>query len=301
MALAALALGATLAGPTTRSAFAFIQYQVVDKDTKQPTGVYIKWNRTCVDITAYPNDLTEMTYDQVAQAASAAAATWSQVSLPCTYLDIEVTPSMDPTRVAGQDAYNVMVFRNPWCDPDKPDECQPEALAITSVFAGRTSGNIHDADIEVNTENFIWGDLAMQPGAGKQDLQNALTHEMGHLIGLDHNCYTPGVDPYRQTDNTGAPAPLCAGADPAIQAATMDTKAEFGDLSKRTLSDDDQNGVCTIYPLADDPHYCGPIPSTDPGGCSCGVAGAAGGGVGGAAGALAGAGLLAAAMRRRRT
>ena len=57
----------------------------------------------------------------------------------------------------------------------------------------------------------------------------------------------------------------------------MFTKAEFGDLSKRTLATDDQNGVCGIYPVADDPNYC-PPPGTsaaDPVACGCRVEGGA--------------------------
>jgi hypothetical protein len=273
MLLAAATGAVTFLGPLASTAFAYIQYQVVDQNTGLPTGVYIHWNRSCIDITAYPNGLSEMTPAQVEQAATGAAAAWSKSELACTYLDIRVTASFDATRASAADPYNVLIFRNPWCDPAKPDQCQPEALAVTSVFAGRTTGIIHDADIEVNTENFAWGDLATQPGAGKQDLQNALTHEMGHLIGLDHDCYTPSSDKFRQTDNTGAPAPFCVSADATVQESTMFTKAEFGDLSKRTLAADDVNGVCGIYPLAQDPNYC-PPPGTapaDPVGCGCNV------------------------------
>jgi MYXO-CTERM domain-containing protein len=277
----AAALVAALGGPLASRAFAYIQYQVTDKDTGLPTGVYIHWDRSCIDITAYPNDLPEMTPTQIEQAASAAAATWSKSSLPCTYLDIKVTASFDQTRASGADPYNVLVFRNPWCDPTQPaGACQPEALAVTSVFAGRTSGVIHDADIEVNSENFVWGDLEAQPGVGKQDLQNALTHEMGHLIGLDHDCYTPTSDKFRQTDNTGAPAPFCISADATVQASTMFTKAEFGDVSKRTLEPDDQNAVCGIYPASQDPNYCPPpgtVAATSGGGCGCRVDGDAAG------------------------
>jgi len=276
----AAALAVALAGPLASRAFAYIQYQVIDEDTGLPTGVYIHWNRSCIDITAYPKDLAEMTPEQIEQAATTAAATWSKVTLSCTYLDIKVTASFDATRASAADPYNVLVFRNPWCDAAKPpSECQPEALAVTSVFAGRMTGIIHDADIEVNSENFVWGDLEAQPGAGKQDLQNALTHEMGHLIGLDHDCYTPTSDRFRQTDNTGAPAPFCISADATVQEATMFTKAEFGDLSKRTLAADDVNGVCGIYPAAADPNYC-PPPGTgaaDPVGCGCRVEGDAAG------------------------
>ncbi|HET6146867.1 MAG TPA: MYXO-CTERM sorting domain-containing protein [Polyangia bacterium] len=270
----AAALAAALAGPLASRAFAYIQYQVVDQNTGLPTGVRIHWNRSCIDITAYPNDLAEMTPEQVEQAASAAAATWSKGTLSCTYLDIRVSASFDATRASDPDPYNVLIFRNPWCDPAKPEHCQPEALAVTSVFAGSRTGIIHDADIEVNSENFVWGDLEAQPGVGKQDLQNALTHEMGHLIGLDHDCYTPNSDTFRQTDNNGAPAPFCISADATVQEATMFTKAEFGDLSKRTLADDDMNGVCGIYPAAQDPNYCPPpgtVEDGSGGGCGCHV------------------------------
>jgi MYXO-CTERM domain-containing protein len=274
--VAGTTLIACIACPIAPRALAYIQYQVVDKTTGKPTGVRIHWNRNCIDVVAYPADIIEMTADQVEQAAGAAAASWSQSTLSCTYLNVQLSASFDATRPAGSDAYNVLVFRDPWCDPANPADCQPEALAITSVFAGRNSGVIQDADIEVNTENFVWGDLAAQPAAGKQDLQNALTHEMGHLIGLDHDCYTPGVDSYRQTDNTGALAPFCLGASQAIQEATMFTKADFGDLTKRTLAPDDENGVCGIYPAAQDPHYCPPpgtipVVSTNDPGCGCRV------------------------------
>jgi len=68
-AAAGLVLSAALVGPAIRDARAFIQYQVTMNQTGLPTGVKISWNRSCVDITAYPADLSEMTFDQVTQAA----------------------------------------------------------------------------------------------------------------------------------------------------------------------------------------------------------------------------------------
>jgi hypothetical protein len=297
--LAAVA-AAAVSFVAARPASAYVQYQIFDKDTGMLTGVYFHWTRSCVQVTAYPNDITEMTRDQVMAAATGAAGVWSTSALPCTFIDVQVSASSEPTRTAQSDYYNVLVFRNPWCDPAHPELCQPDALALTSVWGGKKSGTISNADIEVNTEFFVWGDLATQPANGKQDLQNALTHEMGHLLGLDHNCFTPSTDPARQTNNLGQLVPDCFNAPQAIQDATMYTKAEPGDLAKRTLTADDQQAMCDLYPAAKNPNYC-PAPGPPAAGCSCAIPGGGGLPAQRGAGTVAGWALaLGLTMRRRR-
>jgi MYXO-CTERM domain-containing protein len=120
------------------------------------------------------------------------------------------------------------------------------------VSASTATGVIRDADIEINAFHFSWADLVAHPdlrGNGQpfHDLQNALTHEMGHLIGLDHTCYVQGPPPL---DNTGAPITDCASASAAVVATTMFPSANPGDVEKRTLEPDDRAGVCGIYPAA---------------------------------------------------
>jgi hypothetical protein len=187
--------------------------------------------------------------------------------------------STAPAPNAKYDQRNSLIFRkDSWCRWDDPvGTCSydPAALAITSVFVS-PDGKIRDGDIEVNARYFVWTDVLSDPNSnGKQDLQNALTHEMGHLIGLDHTCIVPGgptVDQYGHplVDNTGAPVPDCADANQAVKDSTMFPSATPGDTTKRTLSSDDSQAVCDIYPVAQDPKMCpGPNPPASSG-CSTG-------------------------------
>ncbi|HVR00661.1 MAG TPA: hypothetical protein VMT47_00890 [Polyangia bacterium] len=277
---------------------------------KTTSGLGFFWPQTCVPVSVYPASMMDlsgnmdMTPDQIVHAATASAAAWSSATMgsgepTCTFLKINVTESSDPTPKAGLDYANILVFRtNSWCGPPDPSTggCSyaSEALAITSVFVDKSNGHIVDGDIEVNAKNFVWTDLDADPtGKGKQDLQNALTHEMGHLIGLDHTCFSPGApDPL---DNNGKPVPSCENAPAAVQATTMFASAIPGDTAKRTLAPDDIQAVCDIYPVAMDPMKC-PLKDEPPPKTGCALAPAA---PGGGAAVLTALAALALAARRR--
>jgi MYXO-CTERM domain-containing protein len=114
----------------------------------------------------------------------------------------------------------------------------------------KSTGVIVDADIEVNAKNFVWGDVALQPGT-KQDLQSTLTHEMGHLLGFDHTCVMAGAPGAPPLDDMGNPVPSCDDASAAVRATTLFPSVTPNDVSKRTLEPDDQRAVCTTYPASD--------------------------------------------------
>jgi len=78
------------------------------------------------------------------------------------------------------------------------------------------------------------------------DVRNTLTHEVGHLIGLDNS------------------------SDPSV---VMHGASQLGDVDKRTLKQDDIDGLCAIYPQGRDPSAEPACRTPDAGGPPSGDAG----------------------------
>jgi hypothetical protein len=261
------------------SAAAYVPY-------RSDTGNVYRWPQSCVSMVAYPNDLVGMMpVEEIMGALDASAGSWSKVSNPCTYLDIAVTHSTGETPRATIDSRNNIIFRTTsWCKLTNTGACDPlmpydpSTLALTSVSAGSSSGIIRDVDLEVNAFGFNWADLVAHPDLGGMsfhDLQNAVTHEMGHVIGLVHTCY---LEPPPDIDDMGQPIPDCGSASADVRATTMFPSANPGDVEKRTLEADDKRGLCETYPAAQDPVTCGE--SMQDGCTSCTSAGAPASGAG---------------------
>jgi hypothetical protein len=292
----AVVAAALLAG-RSRPAEAFVRYLTDD-------NAPFFWAQASVPITGYSNDFTQtsMTIAQVASALQGAAAAWSKETNSCTYLELMPALSTAPTPQAVNDGHNSLLFHSSvWCHVAANGQCNVDydasALAVTTDTANTKTGQIYDADVEVNLVDYQWADLVEDPAlANDMDLQNALTHELGHLIGLDHTCFDPlsSMSGVRPDDNDGQPIPDCATATPDVQATTMFPSAMPGDTQKRTLAPDDLDGVCTIYPVDDPP----PPPGT---GVNGGCAGCATAGGLGDTGAPATFGLLAAVLIARRS
>ena len=93
-------------------------------------------------------------------------------------------------------------------------------LAKTSVTYNDQTGEIYDADIEVNAANNTVT-ITDDPRKIEYDLQAILTHEVGHFIGIAHS------------------------PDPS---AVMYASYPPGSISQRVLTADDIDAVCEIYP-----------------------------------------------------
>jgi hypothetical protein len=192
-----------------------------------------------------------LTSGELVQAVAGAAAPWSEPQLTCTSVELTVEGVPQDTAPVKRDGVNRVVFRrDSWCpDPREPGEpCySPQALAQTTDVVDLETGQIIESDIEVNAVDYVWSDLVLHPVPGAHDLQNALTHEIGHLLGFAHSCHLTADDP-STNDDQGRPVPACTGASREAVASTMFPAVNETDLERRSLTEDDQRGVCDVYP-----------------------------------------------------
>lgn len=201
-------------------------------------------------------------------AMEAAFDTWRTLSSTCSdYVftrgpDVS-DPSVGYTQVSDENPDpkndNVVFFREVSCTDtvDESDPCWVEKSCgntyrcwdhgdaviglTTSTYSTRT-GHVLDADIELNASmpggstGFLFTTVNSPPCEGTQspacvavDLQNTLTHEIGHVVGLDH-VQTPG--------------------------STMESTAPPGETQKRIIDVGSAEGFCTIYPRGLPPTQC---------------------------------------------
>jgi MYXO-CTERM domain-containing protein len=250
-----------------------------------------------VPIVVYPKGFTQMPADEVATAATGAVDAWSEPMAACSYLELSLAVSDDPSPVAIPLPHGAVVFREKnWCWLLEDGSCstaprdvaahQSNTLMLTTIASNTRTGEIVMAATEVNAFYVRWADLAAHPEMQTDpptihDLQNALTHELGHFIGLDHNCVAGDPFPWPK-DGTGNHAVSCVAADDTIREATMFFMSNPGDLEKRTLAADDVAGLCGVYPIANDPKKCTPPDGMihvhlKKSGCGCDVAPTPGG------------------------
>ncbi len=246
-------------------------------------GNYLFWESACVFLTVDAAGTKEIAGEAEFAIVDNAIQTWNTAAASCSYLKLMTEARRDVE--TGRDNVNIIKFRDlSWCRPasgDDPARCHPDAAAgiTTATYVDDPSsdrdGAIVDADIELNGENFSIGANGQTLGTSPclSELQNTLTHELGHLIGVEHTCRATG-DPDR-VDSLGRAVPSCqTTTDPAITNATMYNFQECGEIEKETLEADDIAAVCGIYPPSEDPKTCEPV--GDSGTCQAGGGSSAG-------------------------
>jgi MYXO-CTERM domain-containing protein len=210
-------------------------------------------------------------------AIRASLQTWANVT--CSDLQFpEEALSTDPKLrlvgyFQGQANHNLVLFRTQACRSVVPagDACFSDnscsnkydcwdkgdgVIATTTTTSISSTGEIEDSDTEFNDappasgSRFVFTtadsprcmDAQHTTGCAWIDIQNTMTHEAGHTVGLDH--------------------------PPDHPEATMYATAPPGETSKRLLAQDDIDGLCSIYPKGKPTVTDQPLTQGSGGGCS---------------------------------
>jgi hypothetical protein len=162
--------------------------------------------------------LRHITLDQATQLAAQAFARWSAVPCRGGAPAIEahdvgpVACALVQYDTSGPNQH-VIVFR----DDGWPYSDSSNTIGLTTITYDATSGEIFDADMEINSHDF---DLVAAPPVppGGIDLASVITHEAGHFLGLAHS---------------------------GDRGAVMYAHYRPGES---TLTPDDVDGICSMYP-----------------------------------------------------
>ena len=239
------------------------------------------WAQTCVHITTDSDGVPEMSLADVENTVKTSINSWQSMIGGSSFMKLSYLPANSKRETVATDKLQVVKFRSvTWGRPATEKAAavtyDAAAAAITTVtyinkpMDAVADGRIIDADIELNAvNNYFYNADGAAPTSGQRkptDLWNTLTHEIGHLMGLEHTCKRSGDNmPACTRDGNGNTVISCgvveAGrvANPAYQSiydTTMYPTADPKETKKRQPKADDVSGVLNTYPSAMDPKIC---------------------------------------------
>ncbi|MDP3231543.1 MAG: matrixin family metalloprotease [Myxococcales bacterium] len=179
-------------------------------------GDVVKWRREVIFI-------VDPALGQILGDATALEAVKSAIAeIDAATPELKVTVKEGPVRGPGyeldRDAtnQNEILALTDWPYTDS-------ALASTVVTLNARTDEILDTDIVFNAEQHVFRVLTAPMAAARtfDDVQNTLTHELGHALGLMHN--------------------------PMDERVVMYPRASAGEVGKRVLQEDDRDGLAALY------------------------------------------------------
>jgi hypothetical protein len=189
------------------------------------------WTRRCIPFHIHEAGSDNLALGVVVNAIKGSFEAWQ---IPeCSGVEFHYQGLTNDPRVGyliDGDNINNVVWRETAWPPERN-----AVIALTTVTfcdqqggACNFAGEILDADIELNGVEFKFS-ATVSPVGQNYDIRNTVTHEVGHMLGLDHS---------------------------PVSDATMFSTAPAGERSKATLFDDDIEGLCDIYPVPDGTPAC---------------------------------------------
>jgi hypothetical protein len=262
-----------------------------DPDGCSTVGPAALWPSACVSYVVERNGSLkeDISSEALSRVVAAGFKTWSQAKcgidtprLTATDRGLSACTELE-FNCASEQNVNLIVFR------DEAAGIDPSEIASTRITANWVTGEIVDADIEINSYNYRFA-LPRESKPNALDLQAVLTHEIGHFLGLAHSddpralmsAHYPAQDAGLRADDVAA---ICAHLQPGptdpmcsrVLSLTEEAQcigSEAADCNAHTSVVQLREGGCSLPGVPSEPRH---------------------------AGLLAGGWLLAAAMRRWRT
>lgn len=198
-----------------------------------PNGVPVAWAMNCLRMYVSSSGSEDFDFSDLEAAVVESMAPWN--SIACTGVELIYDGPIESRSVGFSnegDNHNIIVFRDQigeWVYPG--DVLGLTTLTFCSAVGGACSfaGQLLDGDIEFNGGE---APFSAAPGAvpDHHDFANTLTHELGHFLGLDHSL---------------------------VPMSTMFASAPIEEIEKRTLAQDDIDGICSIYSTCQVRQTCG--------------------------------------------
>jgi hypothetical protein len=190
--------------------------------------VFLYWPSRNVPYLINHQGYSELPLDEVVGAMRRSFTAWSApdcTDFSFTFGGLTDVNETNVTRTEREqpDYRNVVRWReDAWPPADATHAgIRADWLALTVLVYDTETGEIVDADMDLNGVNFRWTTTDARAERAT-DVQNVVTHEVGHVLGLGH------------TD---------------VTEATMHARQPQGEISKRQLHGDDIEGLCSIYPF----------------------------------------------------
>jgi hypothetical protein len=226
----ALAAAVAVLGFGAAPADAFVRTRV---QKGEYAGTAIAWPRRCIPFHLNERGSDNAALGPIETAVRRSFAAWEQVDCSDTELTFQGLTNVELVGFTpNAKNINMVVFQ----EESWPHESKIIALTTVTYCSAPSgapcddAGRVLDADIEMNGVDFDFT-VTPVPGLVRYDVQNTVTHEVGHFLGLDHT---------------------------SVEDATMFAYAPAGERSKQSLADDDVAGLCDISP------HVTPVPACEP-------------------------------------
>ncbi len=201
-------------------------------------GREVRWRQPVVYYYINPDGFEDFEVEELIRATTACFETWMEVHAGPEFVYAGTIDVKQP----GDDCFNVIFFvQDPmeWMEMFHQED--ETAMAMTRTYVDQ-SARIVGFDLAFNDGHY---DFTNTDDLNEvvTDYANTLTHEIGHVLGLDHS---------------------------DVPEAVMYPTAPEGEISKRTLSDDDRAGLRYLYrdPMPEPRYGCGAVEDpycSDPG------------------------------------